>query len=328
MPTNPSRPANPLQLSANKALFVEPKGKEEFVTTIAQFRQTVDTANGACLFAVCRGKVAEGIDFADKAARAVVILGIPFPSLYDAKVKAKKEYMDSRRAEDQSQLSGQEWYRLEAFRAINQAVGRVIRHKNDFGAVIFLDRRFNEAPVIKDISDWVSSGAVKAPTYAQGLQDVRRFFAVQRTGSALAPRTMNAPKPAAASKPAGGSAFATSGPSSSSSSSSAAPAAKKPRLPAKKIVLKKAAVDNVLKYKATNIVVRLKERLQKEDLMAFKAKIKAYKEEGDLKALTGMCGDFVAAGKLLHEELDELNMFIRDEDAEEYKRFIMNCKSK
>lgn len=33
-------------------------------------------------------------------------------------------------------------YNLEAFRAVNQAIGRVIRHKNDFGAVLLLDKRF------------------------------------------------------------------------------------------------------------------------------------------------------------------------------------------
>ena len=39
-------------------------------------------------------------------------------------------------------MGGQDWYNLEAFRALNQAIGRVIRHKNDFGAVILLDKRF------------------------------------------------------------------------------------------------------------------------------------------------------------------------------------------
>jgi Fanconi anemia group J protein len=31
------------------------------------------------LLAVCRGKVAEGLDFSDDAARMVIIIGIPFP---------------------------------------------------------------------------------------------------------------------------------------------------------------------------------------------------------------------------------------------------------
>jgi hypothetical protein len=39
------------------------------------------------LFAVCRGKVSEGIDFADAKARAVVVTGMPYPSLTDPKVR-------------------------------------------------------------------------------------------------------------------------------------------------------------------------------------------------------------------------------------------------
>jgi len=39
-------------------------------------------------------------------------------------------------------LTGQQWYTLEAVRAVNQAVGRVIRHRNDFGAIILLDQRW------------------------------------------------------------------------------------------------------------------------------------------------------------------------------------------
>lgn len=38
-------------------------------------------------------------------------------------------------------LSGNRWYSLQAFRALNQAMGRVIRHKHDFGVIILLDSR-------------------------------------------------------------------------------------------------------------------------------------------------------------------------------------------
>jgi Fanconi anemia group J protein len=48
-------------------------------------RASKDGSKGAIFFAVCRGKVSEGIDFADELARAVVIIGIPFPSLVDPK---------------------------------------------------------------------------------------------------------------------------------------------------------------------------------------------------------------------------------------------------
>jgi Rad3-related DNA helicase len=43
---------------------------------------------------VCRGKVSEGIDFVDELARAVFLIGIPFPPIYDKRIEIKKNYMD------------------------------------------------------------------------------------------------------------------------------------------------------------------------------------------------------------------------------------------
>lgn len=49
---------------------------------------------GASLFAVCRGKVSEGMDFADAKARAVIVIGLPYPPFNDPKVMLKREYLD------------------------------------------------------------------------------------------------------------------------------------------------------------------------------------------------------------------------------------------
>lgn len=38
-------------------------------------------------------------------------------------------------------LTGADWYKLQASRAVNQAVGRVIRHRQDYGAIILCDTR-------------------------------------------------------------------------------------------------------------------------------------------------------------------------------------------
>ena len=39
-------------------------------------------------------------------------------------------------------LSGSQWYSQQAMRAVNQAMGRVIRHRRDYGAIILCDERF------------------------------------------------------------------------------------------------------------------------------------------------------------------------------------------
>ena len=44
--------------------------------------------------AVLRGKVSEGLDFADNNGRAVVIIGIPYPPVKDPKIQLKQKYLD------------------------------------------------------------------------------------------------------------------------------------------------------------------------------------------------------------------------------------------
>ena len=115
-----------------KQCYVEPKDRNLLATMVDEYRARVRHVSriGACFMAVCRGKVSEGIDFADADARAVVITGIPYPSVKDPKVNLKKKFLDKQMFEQNKtggseggrgkMFSGAEWYHLEAYRAINQ----------------------------------------------------------------------------------------------------------------------------------------------------------------------------------------------------------------
>ena len=65
-----------------KFIIVEPRSSADLTATLSEYKTRVlDTSkNGAIMFAVMRGKVAEGLDFADKFGRGVIITGLPFPS--------------------------------------------------------------------------------------------------------------------------------------------------------------------------------------------------------------------------------------------------------
>ena len=58
------------------------KGSREFNSMLTKFNKTC-LEGKAILFAVCRGKISEGIDFADDAARIVITIGIPYPAAMD-----------------------------------------------------------------------------------------------------------------------------------------------------------------------------------------------------------------------------------------------------
>jgi len=55
-----------------------------------------DDKKGAIMMGVCRGRMSEGLDFSDNAARMVIIVGIPYPQMNDAKIILKRNYLDTK----------------------------------------------------------------------------------------------------------------------------------------------------------------------------------------------------------------------------------------
>ncbi|CAF1166635.1 unnamed protein product [Adineta ricciae] len=130
-------------MNQRKRVLIEQRNKAKFESQMKEFNTIIDNdERGAMLFAVARGKLSEGIDFSDKSCRAVIIIGIPFAPHQDRRVVAKRHYLDEINRGNKDAMPGDMWYSQQAFRAINQCVGRVIRHRRDYGAVLFFDQRF------------------------------------------------------------------------------------------------------------------------------------------------------------------------------------------
>ncbi|CAI5715098.1 unnamed protein product [Peronospora destructor] len=110
---------------------------------------------GAIFLAVYRGKVSEGIDFSNDNARAVLCVGIPFPSVKELQVSLKRKYQDEKSRLNMMLVNGHTWYQLQAFRALNQALGRCIRHRQDYGAIMLLDSRHRFTKHTKLLSKWM-----------------------------------------------------------------------------------------------------------------------------------------------------------------------------
>ncbi|XDG04773.1 hypothetical protein ABKA04_004388 [Annulohypoxylon sp. FPYF3050] len=186
------------KLQAKKAAFRETRGgsSEEVLEQYTQAilgggceaestttkRHKAPNRNGALLLSVVGGKMSEGINFSDRLGRCVVVVGLPYPNIHSPGWKARIEYIESttlarlKAAADEdpstkSKTSGEltaaakqaarDFYENACMRAVNQSIGRAIRHRNDYAAIVLVDRRFGTDRIKGKLPGWIRGGLVE-----------------------------------------------------------------------------------------------------------------------------------------------------------------------
>ena len=135
-----------------KRIFVEGERARENTRIVDRYKAAARSGEGAVLFAVFRGRNAEGSNFPYEEARGIFNAGLPYADYHDPLVRAQIGYFNKKRPR-----LGDLWYVMDAFRAANQAMGRGIRHRDDWCHFYLMDRRYGTH--WKFISKWaVESG--------------------------------------------------------------------------------------------------------------------------------------------------------------------------
>ena len=137
----------------NAPIFIEEERAD--IEILEEYRKAAKRGK-AMLAAVCRGKMSEGQNFKDEEGRAAIMIGIPFANIKDSYIKAKMEYY-----EEKERGKGRRWYLDDAVRTVNQAIGRVWRHKQDYAAAILMDNRYVQPYILTRITPWIRSRIVR-----------------------------------------------------------------------------------------------------------------------------------------------------------------------
>ena len=152
--------------SRNWPMFFEEKGRGSDV--LRAYSAAIDSGKQGVLAAVVGGSLSEGVDFKDGLARLVVIVGLPYPP-ETPKLAARQEYLDA--------LGGVDAREVKCVKSVNQAVGRALRHKDDWAAIVLLDVRYAEKRTQTQLSSWVSGGIVEGGLESLR-QPLRQFFGI------------------------------------------------------------------------------------------------------------------------------------------------------
>ena len=158
---------------------------------LTSYAAAIDSNNGkgALLLSVVGGSLSEGINFSDALGRAVIVVGLPFPNPHSAEWKAKTAYVESkavaRAASAGSNASkgsvdikaaSREVYENVCMRAVNQCIGRAIRHKNDYAAILLLDRRYGLPRIQAKLPGWIKESLRQSGSVGAAIGDLKKFF--------------------------------------------------------------------------------------------------------------------------------------------------------
>lgn len=137
---------------------------------------------GALLFAVIGGTLSEGINFSDALGRGVVVVGLPFPNPHSAEWKAKMQYISTKETKSgrDGKAAARDFYENACMRAVNQCVGRAIRHKGDYAAILMLDKRYGSKRIQDKLPKWIRGSLADATAVRDVEGRLKEFFETKK----------------------------------------------------------------------------------------------------------------------------------------------------
>ena len=182
------------QLEDTKPIFEEPRGTSSVDEVLGRYSAAIQegaSGKGALLLSVVGGKMSEGINFSDRLGRGVVIVGLPFPNMQNPEWKAKLEYIEQQTivrggSAAEGKRAARTFYENTCMRAVNQSIGRAIRHKGDYAAIMMLDRRYSTPRIQEKLPGWIRKGLMKHSRngeLGEAISSIRRFFEAKQESS-------------------------------------------------------------------------------------------------------------------------------------------------
>lgn len=148
---------------------------------------TASSLTGALMLCVVGGKLSEGINFADQYGRGVVMVGLPYPQWQSPELQEKMRYLQQNTISSTSNPlltvqadAGKAYYENLCMRAVNQSIGRVIRHAGDYAVIVLLDHRYARSSIRAKLPQWLAESSVQAQDFGECARRVATFFREKR----------------------------------------------------------------------------------------------------------------------------------------------------
>ncbi|KAI8641897.1 helicase C-terminal domain-containing protein [Parasitella parasitica] len=170
------------QIEKRKKVFKEPRESNQVENTLRDYAlqiSTPDKTMGALLLCVVNGKMSEGINFSDTLGRGVIMIGLPFANRGSVELIEKMKY--AQQYSKGKSNAGAEYYENLCMRGVNQSIGRAIRHRGDYAAIILLDKRYATPRIGKKLPRWIGEHVEHVDKFGLIMVKTSKFFKEKKT---------------------------------------------------------------------------------------------------------------------------------------------------
>ncbi|NXD90723.1 DDX11 helicase, partial [Chaetorhynchus papuensis] len=169
------------RLAAKKKIFQEPKKANqveqvlvEYAKCIKRCSQTGGQMTGALLLSVVGGKMSEGINFSDDLGRCVIMVGMPYPNIKSPELQEKMTWLDKTMPRGAGQAPSRVLTENLCMKAVNQSIGRAIRHQKDFASILLLDHRYARPAIFNKLPQWIRERTQVKPAFGSAFAELRK----------------------------------------------------------------------------------------------------------------------------------------------------------
>ncbi|XP_065538185.1 ATP-dependent DNA helicase DDX11 isoform X4 [Lathamus discolor] len=170
------------RLAVKKKIFQEPKKANqveqvlvEYAKCIKRCSQAGEQMTGALLLSVVGGKMSEGINFSDDLGRCVIMVGMPYPNIKSPELQEKMAWLDKTMPRAAGQPPSRVLIENLCMKAVNQSIGRAIRHQKDFASILLLDHRYARPAIFNKLPQWIRDRTQVKPAFGAAFAELRKF---------------------------------------------------------------------------------------------------------------------------------------------------------
>lgn len=104
------------------------------------------------------------------------MVGLPFANASSPELAERMKYVERKSGKD----AGRELYENLCMRAVNQSIGRAIRHANDYACILLVDRRYASPRIRNKLPGWIGQDVKTPDDWSGAARAMAAFFREKR----------------------------------------------------------------------------------------------------------------------------------------------------